>query len=225
MPPTTTQPLTFLATARSIEAVGVSAYLGAVRRRRISTLLVNTPADFSVPPVEQAHLLESADLLEAAGSILTLEARHQSLLNVLNGGSYDPQSFDIQLTPQAVLALAGGFLTGCEAKDLGLTANQPLSVRSSDGTNVYRTGSQLVFEVVDVNVQIEVGLRAPRLGCVDFGECRFAVTDATVHVCSAPQTLFCQMTVGGSPVAFVAPANACYVPSGLDGREFRFAFV
>ncbi|KAG0654137.1 hypothetical protein C6P46_001947 [Rhodotorula mucilaginosa] len=154
-------PLTFLATARSIEAVGVSAYLGA------------------------AHLLESADLLEAAGSILTLEARHQSLLNVLNGGSYDPQSFDIQLTPQAVLALAGGFLTGCEAKDLGLTANQPLSVRSSDGTNVYRTGSQLVFEVVDVNVQIE--------------------------------TLFCQMTVGGSPVAFVAPANACYVPSGLDG--------
>ena len=154
-----TQPLTFLATARSIEAVGVSAYLGAVRSRRISTPFVNTPADFPVPPVEQAHLLESADLLEAAGSILTLEARHESLLNVLNGGSFNPQSFDIPLTPQAVLSLVSGFLTGCEAKDLGLTANQPLSVRSGDGTNVYRTGSQLIFEVVDVNIQIEVGLR------------------------------------------------------------------
>lgn len=119
------------------------------------------PADYPSPPLrKQAHLLESADLLEAAGSILTLEARHQSLLNVLNGGSFNPHSFDIQLTPQAVLALVGGFLTGCEAKDLGLTANQPLSVRSGDGTNVYRTGSQLIFEIVDVNIQIEVGLRA-----------------------------------------------------------------
>ncbi|GAA5864793.1 hypothetical protein JCM3774_004229 [Rhodotorula dairenensis] len=154
-------PLTFLSTARSIEAVGVSAYLGA------------------------AHLLQSADLLEAAASILTLEARHQSLLNVLSGGSYNPQSFDIQLPPQAVLALVGGFLTGCQAKDLGLTANQPLSVRSSDHSDVYGTGSQLVFEVVDVSVQIE--------------------------------TLFCQMIIGGSPVAIVAPATACYVPSGLDG--------
>lgn len=66
----------------------------------------------------QAHLLKSADLLEAAASILTLEARHQSLLNVLNGGSFNPQSFDIQLTPQAVLSLVGGFLTGCQASDL-----------------------------------------------------------------------------------------------------------
>ncbi|GAA5977706.1 hypothetical protein JCM10908_005065 [Rhodotorula pacifica] len=156
-----TDPLTFLSAARSIEAVGVSAYLGA------------------------AHLLQSADLLEAAASILTLEARHQSLLNVLNGGSYNPQSFDIQLTPQAVLSLVGGFLTGCKAQDLGLTANQPLSVRSSDNTGVFRTGSQIVFEVIDINIQIE--------------------------------TLFCQMIIGGSPIAHVAPASACYVPSGLDG--------
>ncbi|BGP56915.1 hypothetical protein JCM8202v2_004551 [Rhodotorula sphaerocarpa] len=94
---TMSTPLAFLAAARTIEAVGVSAYLGAAR------------------------LLQSPDLLQAAASILTLEARHQSLLNVLNGGSYAPQSFDIQLTPQAVLALVGGFLTGCKPSDLGLT--------------------------------------------------------------------------------------------------------
>ncbi|POY70913.1 hypothetical protein BMF94_6091 [Rhodotorula taiwanensis] len=119
-------PLTFLSAARIIEAVGVSAYLGA------------------------AHLLKSADLLEAAASILTLEARHQSLLNVLNGGSFNPQSFDIQLTPQAVLSLVGGFLTGCQA------TNSPLSVRSGNPDGTFQAGTQLVVEVMDVTVQIEI---------------------------------------------------------------------
>ena len=91
------QPLTFISVARSLESVGVSAYLGA------------------------AHLLSDPALLTAAGSILTLESRHQSLLNIFNGGSFAGQAFDIALTPQQVLALAGGFLQGCSAADLGLT--------------------------------------------------------------------------------------------------------
>ena len=91
------QPLTFLAVSRTLEAVGVSAYLGA------------------------AHLLTDPTILEAAGSILTLEARHQSILNTFNGGSFAGQSFDIPLAPEQVLALAGGFLKGCHAQDLGLT--------------------------------------------------------------------------------------------------------
>ena len=40
-------------------------------------------------------------------------------------------SFDIPLLPQQVLAIAGGFLTGCSASDFGLTTNQPLVVMAS----------------------------------------------------------------------------------------------
>lgn len=98
------QPLTFISVARSLESVGVSAYLGA------------------------AHLISDSALLTAAGSILTLESRHQSLLNIFNGGSFAGQAFDIALTPQQVLALAGGFLKGCSAADLGLTCTLSLPV-------------------------------------------------------------------------------------------------
>jgi hypothetical protein len=81
------------ATARVVENVGVGAYLGG------------------------ATLISDPVLLTAAGSILTIEARHQSILNVLNGGSAIPNPFDIALAPSEVLALAGPFISGC---DLGI---------------------------------------------------------------------------------------------------------
>ena len=80
--------------ARLVENVGVGAYLGA------------------------AHLVQDPTLLTAAASIVTVEARHQSILNVLNSGSAIPQAFDLPLLPQEVLALAGGFISGC---DVGIT--------------------------------------------------------------------------------------------------------
>ena len=80
--------------ARLVEYVGVGAYLGA------------------------AHLVQDPVLLTAAASIVTVEARHQSILNVLNSGTAIPQAFDIPLLPQEVLALAGGFISGC---DVGIT--------------------------------------------------------------------------------------------------------
>lgn len=52
----------------------------------------------------------------------SIEARHQTTLNILNGATFVPQAFDMALTPPQVLALAGGFLTGCTADDLGLTS-------------------------------------------------------------------------------------------------------
>ncbi|GAA5893743.1 hypothetical protein JCM6882_003084 [Rhodosporidiobolus microsporus] len=118
-------PMTFLSTARVLEAAGQGAYLGA------------------------AHLLTDPQLLTAAGSILTLEARHQSLLNVFNGGSFAPQPFDIALTPQGVLALAGGFLRDCQASDLGLTANNPLIVTDEEsGKVLFKPGSKLAFKSI-----------------------------------------------------------------------------
>lgn len=78
------------ATARVVENVGVGAYLGA------------------------AHLVTDPVLLTAAASILTVEARHQTILNIINGGSAIPQAFDIALSPSEVLAIASPFISGCE---------------------------------------------------------------------------------------------------------------
>ena len=84
------------ATARVVEMVGVAAYLGA------------------------ASLITDPQLLTIAATIVTIEARHQTMLNVLNGaGNAIPQSFDIPLSPPQVLAIAGAFIQpGC---DIGVT--------------------------------------------------------------------------------------------------------
>ena len=81
------------ATARLVENVGVAAYLGA------------------------AHLVTDPTILTAAASIMTIEARHQTVLNILASGTSIPQAFDIFLSPPEVLAIAGGFISGC---DLGI---------------------------------------------------------------------------------------------------------
>lgn len=82
------------ATARVVENVGVGAFLGA------------------------ATLLTDPQLLSAAATILTVEARHQTILNVLTGGTAIPAFFDVALTPPQVLAIAGAFISGC---DTGIT--------------------------------------------------------------------------------------------------------
>ncbi|VDC03276.1 unnamed protein product [Peniophora sp. CBMAI 1063] len=93
--------------ARMVENVGVGAFLGA------------------------ADLISDPTILTAAASILTVEARHQTILNTLNGGAAIPGAFDLPLLPNEVLAIAGPFLTGsgCE---LNVTANQPITVTNTD---------------------------------------------------------------------------------------------
>jgi Ferritin-like domain len=85
---------TMAATARVLENVGVGAYLGG------------------------ATLIDDPVLLDSAASILTVEARHQTVLNILNGGSAIPSAFDIPLTPSEVLALAGPFISGPRTSQL-----------------------------------------------------------------------------------------------------------
>jgi hypothetical protein len=100
--------------AQVVENVGVGAYLGA------------------------AHLVQDPRVLTAAASIATIEARHQSVLNLFQGMSPIPQPFDIPLLPNEVLAIAGSFIHGC---DLGIKANPPLSVTNT-GSIVVGTSLQ-----------------------------------------------------------------------------------
>jgi len=106
---------TMATVARLVENVGVGAYIGA------------------------AHLIQDPRVLTAAASIVTIEARHQTVLNIFQGGSALPQPFDIALLPQEVLAIAGSFISGC---DLGVQANPPLSVTNTGAITV---GTSLQF--------------------------------------------------------------------------------
>ncbi|KAH9991667.1 ferritin-like domain-containing protein [Russula compacta] len=112
---------TMLKIARVVEHVGVGAYLGA------------------------AHLVQDPVVLTSAASILTIEARHQTLLNIFSEGTAIPQSFDIPLLPQEVLAIAGSFVSGC---DLGITANAALSVTNTGSITV---GTSLQFKSSALN--------------------------------------------------------------------------
>jgi hypothetical protein len=99
-----------LATARTVEFLGVSAFLGA------------------------AHLLPG-DLVDSAGQILTVEARHSTLLNIFSGqGSVIPSPFDLPLTPQEVLGIAGGFISDPSSCNLGLTPTNTLTVTNQNIT-------------------------------------------------------------------------------------------
>ena len=81
---------TMITTARVVENVGVGAYLGAL----------TSLAD----PV----------LVTTAASILTVQARHQSILNLLANATSLPQPFDVALSPEDVLSIADTFISGCK---------------------------------------------------------------------------------------------------------------
>ncbi|EDR05013.1 uncharacterized protein LACBIDRAFT_330070 [Laccaria bicolor S238N-H82] len=114
---------TMAATARVVENVGVSAYLGG------------------------ATLITDPVLLDAAGSILTVEARHQTILNILSGtGTAIPAAFDIPLAPNEILAIAGPFFDGpC---DLGIAANPTLAITN---TGTVAPGTKLTFSSSAIN--------------------------------------------------------------------------
>ncbi|KAI0356692.1 hypothetical protein OH77DRAFT_226148 [Trametes cingulata] len=112
---------TMAATARVVENLGVGAYLGA------------------------AHLISDPVLLTAAGSILTVEARHQTILNVLSNGVSIPQAFDIALLPNEVLAIASAFISGC---DTGISPNQPLTITNTGSVG---PGTSLTFSSPAIN--------------------------------------------------------------------------
>lgn len=112
---------TMVATARVVENLGVAAYLGA------------------------AHLLDDPVLLTDAASIVTVEARHQTILNVLSGAMAIPQAFDIPFSPSQVLAVASQFISGC---DIGVPANPTLTITN---TETVTTSTSLTFSSTAIN--------------------------------------------------------------------------
>jgi len=114
---------TMINVARILEDVGLGAYLGA------------------------AHLISDPVLLTSAGSILTVEARHQTVLNILAGtGTAIPSAFDIALQPQEVLAIVSPFLNGpC---NLGIPPNPTLTITNQGPV---QPGTMLTFQSPAIN--------------------------------------------------------------------------
>lgn len=125
---------TMAGTARLVENLGVSAYLGA------------------------AALIDDPQILNAAASILTVEARHQTILNLLLGGSTIPSAFDMVLSPPQVLSTAAQFITsGC---DTGITPNPALAITNTGtvapGTKL-ELSSKAVTDTTNITCQMLVG--------------------------------------------------------------------
>jgi hypothetical protein len=80
----------FLATAQVLEDTGVKAYSG-----------------------QAPNILQRA-VLEAATSILTVEARHASHFRTLNGNNFAPKAFDSAASKKSILKAVGatGFIVG-----------------------------------------------------------------------------------------------------------------
>lgn len=100
-------------TARVLEAVGVSAYLGA------------------------APLINSSDVLAAAASIVTVEARHQAFIRVASGAEAVPAAFDTALQPRAVFTLAAAFINSCpEGSNLNIQPFPAIALQNPEQATV-----------------------------------------------------------------------------------------
>lgn len=112
----------FLATASILEGVGVSAYLGAA-------------AD-----------IMSKTYLTAAGSILTVEARHSSYVRAGLKQAPFPQAFDAPLTYNEVYSLASGFIVSCPSDNPALPVKAFPKLAAAASKDAVKTGSTVTLE-------------------------------------------------------------------------------
>ncbi|KAH8839444.1 hypothetical protein MCOR27_005642 [Pyricularia oryzae] len=109
-----------LGTASVLESVGVSAYLGA------------------------APLVKDKSILSAAGSILTIEARHQTAINIVSQLAGSPGAFDAPLGPREVFSLAAPFIESCpDGSNLAIKAFPSLAMAPGTKATALSAGNTL----------------------------------------------------------------------------------
>jgi len=109
-----------VATARVLEAVGISAYLGA------------------------APLVQMKAVLTAAAQIVTVEARHQTFIRSASKAVPVPNAFDTPLGPRAVFTLAAQFIQSCpQGSNLNIQAFPAIAL-AGGGTGI-TAGQSLVL--------------------------------------------------------------------------------
>ncbi|KAK3945803.1 protein rds1 [Diplogelasinospora grovesii] len=110
-------------TAAVLENVGVSAYLGG------------------------APLISSGSILSTAGSILTVEARHQTFIRTASKVVAVPQAFDTALSPKQVFSLAAPFIQSCpEGSNLILTAFPTLTMAAGANAQAVAAGATIQLQ-------------------------------------------------------------------------------
>ncbi|KAK3308574.1 ferritin-like domain-containing protein [Chaetomium strumarium] len=155
-----------VATAAVLENVGVSAYLGA------------------------ASLVSDGSILTTAGSILTVEARHQTFIRAASKALAVPQAFDTPLTPKQVFSLAAPFIQSCpDGSNLILTAFPTLAMAAGQSTTAVAAGT---------TIQLQSDAAATATNC--------AFTTGGIP--------------GGTVFTPFDPATGCVVPQGLAGITY-----
>lgn len=108
-----------VATARVLEAVGISAYLGA------------------------APLINSSAVLSVAASIATVEARHQTFIRGASNATPIPAAFDTPLGVRGVFTLAAAFISSCPSgSNLNIQAFPAIALQNP---NLATSGQSLVL--------------------------------------------------------------------------------
>ncbi|KAK6436103.1 hypothetical protein LTR95_007703 [Oleoguttula sp. CCFEE 5521] len=163
----------FVATASVLEGVGQSAYLGAARQ------------------------IANKNYLTAAGSILTVEARHSSYLRVSLSQTPFAQSLDNPLTPNMVHTMASGFITSCPPN------NPTFPIKAFPNLAVATTGSITSGQLISIKTTNTV----------------LVAHDSGAHLHAAFITaggpVYAQMTEAGDGINFQVT-----VPAGVLGQSY-----